>query len=90
MFRPSLVRAAAITLLLAGAAPPLVFAAGNPPRTGSPRLATLSVVWSSLRDLIAFVGHEVGLLSPDSGHGMDPNGLPTTSPDSGHEMDPNG
>ena len=94
MRRLPIVCAVAIVLLLAGAAPPPALAVGNPPpRPASPRSAVLSAAWSAVRDFMAFLGHEMdpsGLLSSDSGHGLDPNGQPSTSADSGHELDPNG
>jgi len=86
--------AVAIALLLAGAAPPPALAAGNPPpRPASPRSAILSVAWSAFRDFVAFLSHEIdpsGLLSSDSGQGMDPNGQPSTNADLGQGMDPDG
>jgi hypothetical protein len=86
MRRLPVVCAAAITLLLAGAAPPSALAADNPhQKPASPRSALLSVAWSAFRDFVAFLGHEL-----DSGQGMDPNGQPSTSADLGHGLDPNG
>jgi len=94
MRRLPVVCAVTITLLLAGAAPPLAFAAGNPhPKPASPRSALLSVAWSAFRDFVAALGHGMDpnvLLSADSGHGLDPDGQPATSADSGQGMDPNG
>jgi len=94
MRRLPVVCAVAIALLLAGAAPPLALAAGNPhPRSAEPRSALLRVAWSAFRDFVAFLGHEMdpnGLLSSGSGQGMDPNGQPSTSADLGQGMDPNG
>jgi hypothetical protein len=94
MRRLPVVCAVTIALLLAGAAPPLALAAANPhPKSSEPRSALLSVAWNAFRDFVAFFGHEMapnGLLSSDSGHGLDPNGQPSTSADSGHELDPNG
>ena len=86
MRRLPVVCAVAITLLLAGVAPPLALAAGNPhPKPASPRSALLSVAWSAFRDFVAFLGHEM-----DLGQGMDPNGQPATSADLGQGMDPDG
>jgi len=94
MRRPPVVCAVAIALLLAVAAPPPALAAGNShPRSAEPRSALLSVAWSALRGFVAFLGHEMdpnGLLGSDSGHGLDPNGQPSTSADLGQGMDPNG
>lgn len=94
MLRPPVVRAAALAVLLAGASPSLVLAAGHPPpRTVLARPSTFKEIWSSLRSLVAFLGQEMdpnGLLSPDSGQGMDPDGRQSAAPDSGHGMDPNG
>jgi len=94
MRRLPVVCAVAIALLLAGAAPPLALAAGNPPpQAAKPHSAILSLAWSAFRGFVAFLGHEMdpnGLLGSDSGHGLDPDGQPSTSADSGHELDPNG
>ena len=82
MRRLPVVCAVAIALLLAGAAPPLALAASSPHhRSAEPHSAILSLVWGVFRDFVALM---------DSGHGLDPNGQPSTSADSGHELDPNG
>jgi hypothetical protein len=93
MLRPPVVRAAALAVLLAGASPPLARAAGHPPpRAVLARPSTFKEIWSSLRRLVAFLGHvdPNGLLDPTSGQQMDPDGRQSTTPDSGQEMDPNG
>lgn len=94
MLRPPVVRAAALALLLAGAAPTLALAAGDrSPRPASGRLSSLGEVWSSVKSLFGFLGPEMdpnGLLSTDSGQEMDQNGASVANPDLGQEMDPDG
>lgn len=89
MLRPRVVCAVSLVLLLSGAVPALAFAAGNPPPRAPSQRGTLAEIWSSLRSLVAILGHVAdpeGSLSPDLGHGVDPNG----DPDLGHGIDPNG
>lgn len=92
MSRPT--RAAILVLLLAGAAPSATLAAGDPlPRAASVLQDAGGRLWSALRSLFAFSGHEIdpnGVPNVDSGHGIDPDGLQSSDPDSGHGIDPNG
>jgi len=86
MLRPRVVRAVALTLLLAGTASPLALAAGpRPSRPASVSQSILGEMWSTVRSLLVSFG-----LSPDSGQGMDPDGRQSATPDAGQEMDPDG
>jgi hypothetical protein len=94
MFRPRIICAASLVLLLSGVAPPLALAASNPsPRAASVYSNNFAELWSSLRSLVSSLGHVfdlAGSLSSGLGHGIDPNGTPPSSLDSGHEIDPDG
>lgn len=82
MFRLPVVRAAALALLLVGAASTLAFGEGNPTsRDFSARPDIVGEFWSSLRSLVTYLGHVSE---------VDPNGPQPSSPDAGHDIDPNG
>jgi hypothetical protein len=80
MLRPSVVRAAALALLLAGTSPPLALAAGqHPPRAVLSSPSTFKQIWSYLLRFVTLSGQE-----------MDPDGHQSATPNSGQGMDPNG
>jgi len=77
MLRPSLVRAAALALLLASAVPTLALAAESRSPRSSVSQSIFGEMWSGLRGLFTSLSSHIapdGLLNPDLGQGMDPNG----------------
>ncbi len=80
IMRHPLVRAVALVLLVAVAAPPFALAAGDRLPQASPVFpAVAGEIWSLLRSVFGL-----------SGHGIDPNGLQSSDPDLGHGIEPDG
>ncbi len=78
--RHPLVRALALILLLAVAAPPLALAAGERlPRPQAAFPSVLEQIWHLVRTAFVLLDHEI-----------DPDGLQSSDPDRGHGIDPNG